>query len=628
MLFEPSGDLRVDYSAFCHTLRTTEREEVYRSLITNTQQKAERETKHSLSPEDEAILLQWEEPNRMQTLQQEPLPEVEKAKENPTSKRHGTGAKREGATPSRKKSEHNDTSPSNPQPPPPPTVFYILMRHLKFCLNERDMKPLALAIPYCTSLVSVEFVGCGLSRESYFLLVEASYKSRRLVSMTVDFNCAPKPGFYEDPTIAIAPVEVPKVRELFPTEKNVPSVRFDDRKRAPSRDLTSLHTESVVTSIRADGQSSGGAASEALPTFSPSAYRGLNNVPSLLDLQIREERERKGKTDSKKQAQLQQQRETLAQFDRENRIPVPPGWPAALLTGVKHLSLRGNGISDRDAILTASLLSAHPRSELISLNLWGNNISDDGAVALARLLKKNRTLQVLDLGHNDIGDRGLAALVDCFRIQEMPAEELPAYRKRHLSRYNATAKEKSMISSLPPPYPSYQELYNTWHLCRYPTPVEDRRESKKGLQAKARKAEPAPARPTAPFDRDCFRLDDPPRVRAPGNTVLRCLNLGNNKRLTYEGAVEALRVLSLHEPIDDADMAMLRHCAVKPPEPYCVSISLSSFVVHHAGDNRLLDVQNDLSKLLQYRLERLRQLPVDDAAPVEDVKKRSPRGKK
>nr|CCC96168.1 unnamed protein product [Trypanosoma congolense IL3000] len=623
MLFEPSGDLRLDYGAFCHTIGVIEREEVYRSLITNKQQRAKKELKYCSSAEDGPMLQQFDEATEVQSQTVKGVAGANKMKD--ATKGSSPGRKHEGESPARR-SLPGETPLVHPTVQQQPTLYHIVMRHLTFCLNERDMKPLALAIPYCTTLMSIEFIGCGLSRESYFLLVEAAYKSRRLVSMAIDFNNVSRPGFYEDPTVNHPASEPPRLVEHTSGDEASPGRFGDESKSTVFRDVVPSRLDGFLASPRVESAGSSRRTPETVHTFSPSNYRGLNNVPSLLEVQIREERERKGKIDSKKQAQLQQQRELLAQFDKENRIPVPRGWSAALLTGVRQLSLRGNGIGDKDVALMASVLLVHSRSELRSLNLWGNNITDEGAVSLSALLKKNRTLQVLDLGQNDIGDTGLAALVDCFRMQEMPMEELPAYRRQYLMRCDATLREKNLAGAPPPHYPTYQEVYNAWHMVRYATP-EDRRESKKGL-SKTKRTDSISTRPTTPFDCDCFRIDDPPRVRAPGNTVMRCINLGNNKRVTYAGASEALRVLSLHEPADDDEMSMLRDSVTKPPELYCASIVLSSFVVQHMEEPRLREVQNQINKMLHLRLEKLKQAPLEATMSADETRRRTPRGRK
>ncbi|KEG10888.1 hypothetical protein DQ04_03181010 [Trypanosoma grayi] len=622
MLFEPSGELRCDYGAYCHALGLTEREEVFSAIATNAEIRREKEAKHtSLRPHSSVFLPADTEAPNPPTPQPVSPPAAAAA---PPKRSASTGSGR-----GKKKNTIVDDAAKSVAPATPPTITFISMRQLRFCLNERDMKPLALAIPHCISLVSVELVGCGLSRESYFLLVEALYKSRRVVSVTVDFNSTARPGFYEDPTVPVVSQSPTPVDALeIKTPLNLPThPQSDDTAEkgessgavAPQSDSFTRTAEESLLVRRVAGADT--------PTFAPSAYRGLNSVPSQLEVQFREEKERKGRVDNKKQTQLQQQQDQIAQIDKEFPIVVPRGWPAVLLTGVKHLSLRGNGLTDSDVSAMASLLTRHPRSELVSLNLWGNCITDEGAVALARMLKKNRTMQVLDLGHNNIGDVGLLELVDCFRMQEVPLEKLQAYRKRHLTRRDATSRERQLATaSTLPAYPSYQELYAAWHQIKFPAVTEEKKEPKKNTQTKAKRTEPVLIRPLTPFDRDCFRMEN--AVRAPGNTVLRCVNLGNNPRVTLSGAREALRVLSLHEPSDDEEMAALQNSATQPPELYCASLTLRSFVILHSGDPELEEIQRQLTELLHERKVKRPQSPVEIETPVDEVKRKSPRNKK
>ncbi|ESS68518.1 hypothetical protein TCDM_02662 [Trypanosoma cruzi Dm28c] len=642
MLFEPSGVLRSDYGAYCHALGFTEREEVYRSIFTSEERRQEKEVKyleaHSPSDADTnadaAAFLSFSQkqstiaaataavtPNTVNTTAANNTPASAGRKGRKASTVNAKSKKKGAATEDPAKALENAA---------PLTLTFIVMRQLKFCLNRRDIKPLALAIPHCVSLVSVEFVGCGLSEESYFLLVEALYKSRRVASVTIDFNSSSNPGFYVDPVLSpgatfqtanqAAVVSFTDVTpELALSQPNTDSLPGSSRRSVVPRNGGPTLTGEDLLSLREQPGLEG-------PTFAPSEYRGLRGVLLSLEQQSREEKGRKGKVDSKKQTQLQQQLDSLAQIDRENPVTVPRGWASMLLTGVKHLSLRGNGITSEDVALMASLLLRHPRSELVSLNLWGNRIDDEGAVALAKLLKENRTLQVLDLGHNDIADVGLLTLVDCFCMQEMPLECLLGYRKRQLLRRDATARERQLASTPPPTYPSYQELYTAWHQAKYPALAEEKKESKKGAQTKTKKAEPLLVRPTSPFDRDCFRMEN--SVRVPGNTVLRCVNLGNNPRVTLDGAREALRVLSLHEPSDDKEMSALQNCVVQPPELYCASIKLHTFVILHDGDPGLRAVQKELSDMLYKRLLLLPQAPAETEVPGDDPKRKSPRAKK
>ncbi|RNF10556.1 hypothetical protein TraAM80_01481 [Trypanosoma rangeli] len=629
MLFEPSGVLRSDYGAYCHALGVTEREELYQSIFTDEERRHEEGAKYlAAHPYRNALVnLDTTDPSLFAV---QPLTST-----NPPSAttRAAVSLGRStsvGSVRTKKKGSTRDNAGMPSPAAAPPTLTFISMRHLKFCLNERDVRPLALAIPYCVSLVSVEFVGCGLSEESYFMLVKAIYTSRRVASVTIDFNGTFNSGFYTDPTITSpsslrTSTRVESAALVYPAHDLSLSQPLADSMTGSLHRSCMLGSGGPVTGTRSSQLLKKWIGADA-PTFLPTEYRGFKGLLLSLEQQAREEKGRKGKIDSKRQTQLQQQQDTLAQIDKENPVLVPRGWAAMLLTGIKHLSLRGNGITNDDAATMASLLLCHPRSELVSLNLWGNCIGDDGAVALAQMLKENRTLQALDLGHNDIGDVGLLSLVDCFRMQEMPFEKLQMYRKRYLLRRDATMQERQLATTPPPTYPSYQEVYTAWYQTKYPAVGEEKKESKKGTQAKAKKTEPVLSRPTSPFDRDCFRMEH--TVRVPGNTVLRCVNLGNNRKVTLDGAREALRVLSLREPAEESEMSTLQSCAVQPPELYCAAITLRTFVILHSGDPGLRAVQRDLSDMLYWRLLLLPRAPLETEEPGDEVKKKSSRNKK
>lgn len=200
--------------------------------------------------------------------------------------------------------------------------------------------------------------------------------------------------------------------------------------------------------------------------LTPSEYAGLHLIPTSLERQLAEEVERKGRAEAKKLQQLQTQHDTLQQFNRTHRIPVPPGWHAMLLTGVVHLSLRGNGMGDAAVVALSDTLARHPWTRLHSLNLSDNDVGDVGAEALGRLLHRNRTLVALDVSHNRLGDTGLLALVEPLRMRELyTVEEWWAYRQAVLQRPGASAAERWAASQPTPSWasiPSYQDLYQNW----------------------------------------------------------------------------------------------------------------------------------------------------------------------
>ena len=92
-------------------------------------------------------------------------------------------------------------------------------------------------------------------------------------------------------------------------------------------------------------------------------------------------------------------------------------------TKVTHINLWDNGIGDRGAMALAELIiaatdrtsssscsSSSPPPYQWRLNLRNNSIRNTGALALAEALEGNTTLTELDLSHNPISGRGVAAL--------------------------------------------------------------------------------------------------------------------------------------------------------------------------------------------------------------------------
>ena len=55
-------------------------------------------------------------------------------------------------------------------------------------LHKRDAQPLINSIPHCTSLQKVHLTNCAVTEHSYKLLVEAAYKSPTVTSFALDFN--------------------------------------------------------------------------------------------------------------------------------------------------------------------------------------------------------------------------------------------------------------------------------------------------------------------------------------------------------------------------------------------------------------------------------------------------------
>lgn len=600
MLFEPCGVLRKDYGAYCETLRLTEREEVY-SAINTTEELAQRRLERQQAALDEQM---WPESGGSKAAEEAAAAALvitkaaEAAADMAEAERVEAGGKgkRESSRGSRK--VPRDVEVAHPTEEtftqPCPSLTIISLRHPKFCINQRDMTPLCRAIPHCPSLVAVHFVGCGLSEVSYLLLVEALFKSPRVVTVRVDFNSLIQPGFLADPTLATQSCsEVPPESAV----SIPPAPSLSDGADA-SKDVTETH-DAVLSSAGSNhshrkrsssasksrhssrksgkGQLDAQLAANAAPIppdepgaiyLKPGEFCGLHLLPTPLVEQIMEEKEKRGKVDPKKVVQLQQLQESQQQFNLAHRLKLK-GWEGMLYTGVRYLCLRGNGIDDTAVRAIVSAMQHNPQSQLLSLNLWGNRITDTGARCIARLLRTNRTLRALDLGRNCIGDAGLLEIVNTFRMIDLSLpEEITSYRQHVLTRPGASEEERAAASQqMSHPLPSYADLYYHWHAVNYPPTQSEERTREGGKRANQSKSKgkssesfiPTLARPTAPFDRYCLRLypTGDNTVRVPGNTVLEVLSLSDNPLITLAGIREVQRRLSLNEPKDDEEMAAL-----------------------------------------------------------------------
>jgi hypothetical protein len=81
-----------------------------------------------------------------------------------------------------------------------------------------------------------------------------------------------------------------------------------------------------------------------------------------------------------------------------------------VLTKIKMVRLRGNGIESYGATLIANCLASNPCVEYLSL--VDNLLKDSDALKLAVSLKTNTTLMVLELWGNDITDVGAESLLN------------------------------------------------------------------------------------------------------------------------------------------------------------------------------------------------------------------------
>ncbi|KAG5470315.1 hypothetical protein LSCM4_03010 [Leishmania orientalis] len=539
MIFNPCGDLLKDYSAFCESLCVTEREDVYSAIRTRVVE---------VPPLPAGVL---EAPGGASADSRDGgdkrlVSANANAKGLRPSSRAASKEKEKSSAGGKHKSRRKSSLEVAPKPaeeeappqlPESAVITYVSLHYPVFCLNQRDMMPLSHAIPHCPSLLSVELIGCGLSVQSYMHLVEAVYRSPRVLYVAVDFNqhisgtsFTPGPvdkvkhastlasareqaGFVMDPTLrtAVAPplgdalemsvagmhglhsasgssqerplgstaVTAPPAGGTSATDM-VPSGGGNSA-RASRIDMKSaiMRNSTLSQSAEAEGSIAGaaelqrveeagnegcGGGSSAL-YFYPAQYCGLDKLPTQLEVQLQEEMEKKGKVDGKRLQQVQAQRDAVRIFNEQNRMAVPRTWDGILFTGIRHLSLRGNGIDDAAVTRIVDVLLHNPRSQLESLNLWGNNITDIGAAALVRLLRHNRDIRVLDVGNNELSDAGLLELVDTFRMHQVTSmDELLAARRAYLTRRGATDEDrKAALQSLSATdIPSYEDIYAYW----------------------------------------------------------------------------------------------------------------------------------------------------------------------
>lgn len=548
MLFDPCGDLLKDYGAYCETLRVTEREDVYSAIHARSVDVPQVVAATGISEGDGADGRAETEDGRGGAGS------VSSPKSKSQRKSSRTGERRKSSL----KSSADGVSGAAPQAVEAvsaPAAVGVTLTSIKlhypvFCLNQRDMTPLCRAIPHCPSLLSVELVGCGLSVQSYMKLVEAVYRSPRVISVAVDFNVpfielkhqrrltvgkeSMEAGFVVDPTLhpssysaaaeshdfpagPLPPPPPPPPPGASPAVSQEPCFNASAAAVPPRCSVTSTlaamqrQEQGRSESVGEVDEAAGRPVSSTAPRLSqissadvagatgvnvtargfsgmdgvvgglpeddgasavlylyPTQYCGLDQQPTPLELQLQEEKEKKGKVDGKKVQQLQAQRETLRAFDQQHRIPVPKAWDGILFTGIHQLSLRGNHIDDATAGRLAQVLLDHSQSRLASLNLWGNHITDVGAAALARMLRTNRVLQVLDLGHNELSDVGLLELMRVFLMQQVTSpEEVATARRAYLTRRGASEEEQKAANQplVLADIPSYEDLYaHWWHM--------------------------------------------------------------------------------------------------------------------------------------------------------------------
>lgn len=84
----------------------------------------------------------------------------------------------------------------------------------------------------------------------------------------------------------------------------------------------------------------------------------------------------------------------------------------ALLQGslLSALALQDNGIGPDGAKHLAAALRSDSGAMIRSLNLWHNSLGDEGVAHLAEPLRENSSLEVLNLGFNDLSDEAVEGL--------------------------------------------------------------------------------------------------------------------------------------------------------------------------------------------------------------------------
>ncbi|RKO96145.1 hypothetical protein CAUPRSCDRAFT_12158, partial [Caulochytrium protostelioides] len=95
---------------------------------------------------------------------------------------------------------------------------------------------------------------------------------------------------------------------------------------------------------------------------------------------------------------------------------------------LKYLSLKGNQLDDSFAVAAAGWLQQHPA--LAALVLSHNKFTSVAGSAFAAMLRTNRTLGLLCLARNHVGDAGLVALAQSLGTRVAPPDDAAAYLRR------------------------------------------------------------------------------------------------------------------------------------------------------------------------------------------------------
>eukprot|EP00759_Apiculatamorpha_spiralis_P007792 PhF_6_TR14934/c0_g1_i1/m.23372 len=404
----------------------------------------------------------------------------------------------------------------------------LFIRNSDSPITRKDMSPLANAIPHCPNLFMVRFTNCNFTEHSYKLLVDAVYRSPSVYSVSVDFN----PG-------------------------------------SLTKDNTVMKKDRVDYLL-----------------WPQTARGGHTQAPAEETVQDKKA-EKKGaaKPPPKGQAQAPVVPEVSKQ-----PIPIPPGWHSILLTALQDLSLRGNGINDKQAALIAQQCEGH--LDLVSLSLWGNNITDVGATSFATLLRKTKKLTALNLGSNKLSDAGAISIANALLTADVSLEESVAIRNC-MKVYHPPG----VIPEETPQYPTYAEIRG---LLLSEASGDPKKDAKKPPPKGKGAGQEIVERPKAPWDCDCVRMEKLGKVRVPGNTSLWYINLEKNQLLT-DAAIDAfVSALGSKQPPTDDPKFMGEEIPPQFINPYIPleHILLDGDITTQEAQQRLVDT---LQQYIQHR---------------------------
>ncbi|KAL9656649.1 hypothetical protein ABK040_002920 [Willaertia magna] len=255
-------------------------------------------------------------------------------------------------------------------------------------------------------------------------------------------------------------------------------------------------------------------------------------------------------------------------FTSENTSPFAP----LFMTSAKYLSLRGNDLTDDDAVFIAKILQDN--SELFSLNLFGNKIGDVGGVAIANALKTNQKLLSLSLAMNRITDKTVIEICNSMSSYDIYSEEefqkareciyKSYYGYLNISRDPTT--QKLNLPQVPPNLMSEAEkkkVKSSASSSTKPTKLgvvpevlqwdKDAKRYEEEISLMSPRKSPTTTKKPSPFSpQKKSRPTTPSKVvqtedlrqtiapkpiyNVPGNSLIRNINLGSNPDVTDLGA--------------------------------------------------------------------------------------------